>query len=376
MKSLIILLALLVFNQPAELCHASEQSFVRVAVAREASQLNLQVKGTYQITEKRDGRILTRGRDLRTTLVACEGGILMGERSFSLEKLFIDAKSSESITINGRRFRGDMQIIKDGFTLTAVNYIDFEDYIKGVLYHEASHYWPQEALRAQAVAARTFAYDQTRQNSSRAFDVTNDIYSQVYGGRVSERYRTNKAVEATRGEILTYNGRAFPTYYHATCAGHTEDASLLWNIDIPPLEGVACPYCKESPHYSWQRVLSLKEIAEKLSAGGYEIKDIEEIIPLEKDASGRIKLIKIGSSDADLTIAAKHFRRILNPNIIRSTNFSVEIAESDAVFSGFGWGHGAGMCQWGAYFMSKEGKDYEEILDHYYPGAELETIGF
>ena len=175
--------------------------------------------------------------------------------------------------------------------------------------------------------------------------------------------------------ILTYHNRIFPAYFHATCAGHTEDAALLWNIDIEPLKGVVCNFCKESPHFNWHRVLPLKQIKNTLLEAGYqECADIRDIIILNRDASGRIRDLNIETTNKDIKISAKQFRNIFGPNIIRSTNFNVHIAGNDAVFEGFGWGHGVGMCQWGAYFMAKQGYNYDEILKYYYPQAEISSI--
>jgi len=255
-----------------------------------------------------------------------------------------------------------------------VNNIELEDYIKGILYNEVSHYWPYEVLRAQAVVARTYAVYQMQENKSRDFDVTSDIYSQVYGGSSSERFRTGKAVKYTQGIILVYRNRAIPAYYHSCCGGHTEDAALLWNTDMAPLKGVVCNFCQESPHFNWHLALNQKELAEKLSAAGYSLSQLKEIKIEGKDNSGRITNLILVSSDKEIKISAKDFRNILGPNLLRSTNFTATVANDDIVFAGVGWGHGAGMCQWGAYFMAKQGSTYEQILSFYYPGAQISSI--
>jgi stage II sporulation protein D len=231
-----------------------------------------------------------------------------------------------------------------------------------------------EALKAQAVASRTYAMYQMQENKDNDYDVTSDIYSQVYGGKASERFRTSQAVDETDSQILTFEGKVFPAFFSATCAGHTEDASLLWDTDLTPLKGVVCGFCRESPHYNWHYVFSLPEIEDKLAQSGRSIKGISQISILGRDNSGRITDLKITSAQEETKIAAKDFRNIIGPNIIRSTNFNVTVVDSDAVFEGLGWGHGAGLCQWGAYFMAKQGYKYEEILKFYYPQAEISSI--
>jgi len=344
--------------------------YVRVAIIQDTKFLDLKVAGSYEITDLSGSKVLSFGKNLKTTLTTYKEGILLGGMNFNMDKIFIQSVEGALIIVNGRRFRGNMEFIKkDNSGLMVINYIDLEDYIKGILYHEVSHYWPIEALKAQAVVCRTYALNQMQENRSKDYDVTADIYSQVYGGRTSERHRTNEAVEATRGEVLTFEGDIFPAYYHATCAGHTEDASLLWNIDIPPLKGVVCNYCKNSPHFKWHTVLSTQEVGDALAKSEYKIKAIKDILIDGKDKSGRIINLKLVSDEKNIKVPAKDFRNIIGPNILKSTNFKVKVEEDDVVFEGFGWGHGVGLCQWGAYFMAKEGNTYQQILEYYYPGS-------
>lgn len=355
---------------------AGEAKFVRVAIIQDASTINIKINGFYELFNSSGSKILSRGKNLKSTIATYKKGIIVGGVYVQASKVFIKAVDPESIVINDRKFRGNVEIIKKNNHLSAVNYIDLEDYIKGILYHEASHYWPEEALKAQAIACRTYAVYQIEVSKNNDYDVTNDIYSQVYGGKTSERYRTNKVVDDTQGLILNYQGKVFPAYYHATCAGHTEDASLLWNTDIMPLKGVACFFCKGSPHFNWHYDIPIKDLEVKLNKAGYKINNIKEIRITGLSASGRVAKLSIASDNKEINIPAKDFRNIVGPNTLRSTNFQVSIAGNDVVFEGIGWGHGAGLCQWGAYFMAKQGKDYREILRYYYPGANVKTIGF
>jgi stage II sporulation protein D len=233
-----------------------------------------------------------------------------------------------------------------------------------------------EALKAQAIVCRTYALNACIENKSKDYDATSDIYSQVYGGRTSERFRTNNAVQETRGLVLTYKDKVFSAYYHATCGGHTEDASLLWDIDIVPLKGVPCGFCKDSPHFNWHYVLSIKELEEKLKEAGIKALKINDVIVLGRDKSGRVTDLKVACGAKDIIISAKDLRSAIGPNIIRSTNFTLRIEKQDVVFEGFGWGHGVGLCQWGAYFMAKAGHNYKKILEYYYPQTNVKTTRF
>ena len=374
---LVIILAILAAACciPPATCPAKLSQYIRVAIIQDVASLNLRISGPYEIRDSLSQQVLSRGKNLKTTVAAYKEGILLAGMNFKTPKIFIQTDGSGVIVIDGRRFRGDIQLVKkDNAHLMVINRIELEDYIRGILYHESSHYWPLEALKAQAIVCRSYALYQMQENRLKDYDVTSDIYSQVYGGMTSERYRTNRAVDVTEGEVLHYQGKILPAYYHATCGGYTEDASLLWNTDIVPLKGVPCRFCQDSPHFRWHNVLAKDEIQEKLTDAGYKTNNIEDILILGKDKSGRITDLKISTDKKDMSILAKDFRNIIGPNLIRSTNFKVKVVENDVVFEGFGWGHGVGLCQWGAYFMAKQGYSYKEILKYYYPGSELTPI--
>ncbi len=348
--------------------------YIRVAVLSDASSISLKINGSYEITDTR-GSVLAEGTVLKTTVTTYKGGISWGGSFFKTPKVFIKATDSGPISVNGRLFKGSIQLIKNkDAAFTVVNQVELEDYIKGILYHEASHYWPMEALKAQAIASRSYALYQMQENKLNSFDVTSDIYSQVYGGKTSERYRTSMAVDETKGLALTYRGKLFSAYFSATCGGHTEDASKLWNTDIAPLKGVPCGFCKDSPHFNWHYVLTLEEIEEKLAEGRFRVKKIKDLRVIDKDSSGRVANLKIIGADKEVKIPAKDFREWIGPNIIRSTHFTIKLAQKDLIFEGIGWGHGVGLCQWGAYFMAKQGRTASEILCYYYPGSEINQL--
>ena len=354
--------------------YAQSSKYVRVAIVQDVSSLRLKVKGSFEIVDSASNKVLKRGKDLNTTVTVYSGGIFLGNTKSKTDKLFIKPYYPESVIINGRIFRGDIQLIKNNMKLSVINHIDLEDYVKGISVRETSHYWPIDSLKAEVIVFRAFALYKMQENSQKDFDLTSDVYSQVYSGRAAERYRINKAVDETRGLVITYKGKIFPAFYHATCAGHTDDASLFWNIDMPPLKGVSCNFCQDSPHFKWHNVLSLVEVKDALVKGGLRIENIEDIIILGRDKSGRITDLKIAADKKDMKISAKDFRNILGPNIIKSTNFQVKVIDHDAVFKGFGWGHGVGLCQWGAYFMAKEGYTYKQILEYYYPGTQVSSL--
>lgn len=350
--------------------------YIRVAVIRNASELSLTLRGSFQIKTLHTNEVLLKGRSLRSARVRpITSGIKINELTLKIYGINIKTERPGGIYLNKRRFRGDIDIIREADqTLLVVNDIDVEDYLYGVLRQEVSHRWPLEALKAQAVACRTFALYQHSVNVNRDYDLTCDIYSQLYGGKSSERFWTNRAVNRTMGEVLTYKGRLFPAYYHATCGGHTEDASKLWDINLPPLKGVKDPFCQKSPHFQWKSEVSLRDIQAKLLNQGYELGRILSISLKGRDRSGRVEIVEIRHSRGETEVETSKFRLDIGPNVIRSTNFTLRINGPNAIFRGIGWGHGVGLCQWGAYFMAKRGYNYEEVLGHYYPGAKITDL--
>jgi len=366
-----------VFAEPVSAPPKVDQDPVmRVNIIDDTSGIKMVLKGRYKITDVISGISLSEGPYLTAKVEPGVDGIKLNAKDLASTGIRVKVFKDANIYIENKRFRGDVDILKKpNGNLMVINYIPLEEYLYGVLYHEVSHRWPMEALKVQAIAARTFALYQARQNKTKPYDLRSDIYSQVYGGRTSEKWSTTRAVDLTRGQVLTYKADIFPAYYHATCAGHTEDASNLWNIDIPPLKGVVCNFCMNSPHYKWSKELPLWEAEKILKDKGYAIDKIASIEVLSTNASGRVDKLEIKSeSNNSVILTGKDFRQMIGPNEIRSTKFSASIKRGKLVMAGTGWGHGVGMCQWGVYGQARRGKRADEILKYYYPGTEISSI--
>ncbi len=283
------------------------------------------------------------------------------------------------VYIDNMPYRGSVQVRPYKNRLLVINMLDVDDYIKGVLYNEISPFWPMEAIKAQAVVARTYALyiiSRSKNVPGRFYDLDATDNSQVYTGRNAERYRLSKAVDETKSIIIKCNGKILPAFYHACCGGKTEQASELWNINLPCLASVDCPFCKGSPHYTWMFKISQSEVAKKLrpklGIGFNEY--IISIKPVSYTVSGRVKKLKVMTDIGnEYYILGKEFRMTLGAKNIRSANFTAKLKNGVFVFTGKGWGHGVGMCQWGAYGMAKKGHDFKEILRYYYPSCEIVT---
>ena len=349
---------------------------LRVCILDNRDSVALAIKGSYSVYVASSDKLLTGGYMLNTIVTANGQGIMFGLRDLKFTRVEVRVPEGSFVHIDGRVFRGTVDIIrKDNMKLMVINKVPLEEYLYGVLYNEISHRWPIEAIKAQAIAARTFALYQARQNKLQDYDLTNDIYSQVYSGAASERWTTTRAATLTRGQVLTFKGDIFPAYYHATCGGYTEDASNLWAVDLPPLKGVDCLFCKQSPHYKWEKSIPLADLQKKLNDNGYKTGKIKSVSVLGKNKSGRVDKIEIkDDAGASSVLTAKDFRQMLGPNELRSTAFELIIKGNELIINGTGWGHGVGMCQWGAKGQAERGKRADEILKYYYPGAEITTI--
>ncbi len=372
MKKILSIVFLAVFLSSAS---AGEPLSIRVAILKDKDNVLIGVSGPFDIVDLKKNKVLFSGRDMSSAGVcAVKEGIKIKDSVYAAEAILIAPKKKISVVVDKRRYRGNVSIFKDSLgKLTVVNKLDLESYIKGVLYHEISHKWPMDAIKAQAVAVRTYAMYQKEVMKNKNYDVTADTSSQVYGGYLSEQTKTNRGVSLTQGEVLLYKNKLFPAYFHATCGGVTENASELWNINIEPLRGGrVCGFCTKSPHYHWKAQMSLKDLSSRL-CGKYGFEgEIADISIAERNPTGRVRTIAFKDSlDRSYQVSAKDFRFLIGPDTLRSTNFSISLDGGHVVFTGKGWGHGVGLCQWGAYGMSKQGFGYEEILNIYYPGAKI-----
>ncbi|MDI6703583.1 MAG: SpoIID/LytB domain-containing protein [bacterium] len=278
-------------------------------------------------------------------------------------------RSSLLIKVNNSPYRGDIEISKIDGRIKVINVIDLEDYLYGVIKKEVPGSFPFEAIKAQAVVSRTFALANLGKHGD--FDLCSNCHCQMYGGVLAEDIWTIIAVRETQGEILVYNGKIADTPYHSTCGGHTDSSELVWSgkKDIPYLRGVRCGFCYDSPHYTWQEEIPINEISKALNIGNIYSIEILEVTPY-----GRVQRLLITHSKGETKISGRDLREILGLDVIKSTRFTCRRHGDMILFSGYGFGHGVGMCQFGAKEMAKAGYTYKEILEHYYPGTELSHI--
>lgn len=405
------------------------------------------------------------------------------------------------MSLDGRAYRGDLVVVRtEAGRLHVVNYVDIDAYIMGVLAGEVPAAWPEESLKAQAVAARSYALNRMASHAPGDWDVVATDRDQVYEGVHGEVPSIARAVLATRGEVLTWQGSIIKAYFHASCGGHTEDVAVAFGENQAPyLKGVADPYCVQSPYQQWGRDYTTNELRAILARSGQVIGPVLAVQAARKDPSGRVEEFVVTDSAGRHSVPGVELRRLLGYRDLRSTFFDVQVKKSIPVsfttthdewkriektevyfvpeevevgmeetsqqqevvkpgdafyvmagsgtldksragyafaateegvmrtfavrpglsvigldrqvvitkfkvrrkhervteqkvkatkkeqhskrlpvvlrFAGRGWGHGVGLCQWGARGMAMQGFGYRDILAHYYPGAEIRVAG-
>jgi stage II sporulation protein D len=301
------------------------------------------------------------------------------------------------ITWNGKRYRGELSIIASDSGLLVVNRLTMDAYLRGVVPLEIGNRTAAEfaAVQAQAVAARTYAYKHL--TSARAFDMYSTVQDQVYGGVDAEKPQSDSAIITTADVVVLYNGQPISTPYHSTCGGSTAAVTEVWynQSDEPYLRPVSdrIPgtdhyYCDPSPRFSWTqsydaaglRAVMEKYLATYTSAPRTNLGKITDIREEGRTPSGRVAALTVQTESGSYRLRGNDIRFVLrDPKgaILNSTYFTFTKETgggevSNLTVNGRGYGHGIGMCQWGAIGRARAGQNYRTILETYYPGT---TIG-
>jgi stage II sporulation protein D len=338
-------------------------------------------------------------------------------------------ESPDFIFVNKKPYRGTIEILKNKKgKFNVINELNVEEYLYGVMKMEVSPLWSEETLKAQAVASRTYALSNLGKYKESGFDITSGVKDQVYGGILGEDERTNRAVDLTRGEVLTYGGNLARVIYCADAGGYTEDMEDVFGKKIPYLRSVV-DYAPDSPYKEWSLKFTEEELRNLFLKKNIYIGKIFKIVPLKFSPTKRVKTLKIIHSEGELEITGEKLRSILGYDKLKSTLFEIVQEEEKGekhlsifenpkeiylisssgknlnnseeiyvvseksidnlrelnvagivkfpqtfIFKGKGWGHGVGMSQWGAKYLGEIGYTYKDILFYYYPGVSIEKI--
>ncbi len=281
-------------------------------------------------------------------------------------------ESERGIRLNGREYPGALEILKNGDGLLVVNEVPLEEYVVGSLKAEAADTWPIEMLRAQAIIIRTYTLYHRQLNAAKPYHLVASTAHQQYLGRVPAHSPMWAAARETDGQVLLLEGQVFPAFYHTDSGGHTEDPRAVFTSpNLPPLRAVRHDFAAGSRHASWALDVQLTDLAELLRRGGVAVGEIVGLEVTDRSQSLRVAEIAVRGTGGTVRLRGAEFRRLVGYDTLKSTLFAVAVDRESAHFAGRGWGHGVGLCQWGAKGMAEQGATAEEIIAFFYPGTTL-----
>lgn len=365
--------ALIAFLAPTVYAGQETGISLRVALAIKIQKAAVSSGRALRITSAKSGALLNTGKLRSVRVRPHSSGIKINDLVFPVGSIRISS-SEPGLTFNGRRYRGYLELTAGNGLLTVINRVGLEDYLKGVVPSEMPKDWPLEALKAQAVAARTYALYQRSQSAEEEYDLLSDINDQVYRGMERESPRTDLAVRRTAGTILTYQNRLVQALYHSTSGGRTENSEAVFNGGrVPYLKSVVCKFDRSSPYYVWQYSARFSELQSALSRYGIRTGKINGISLRSRTRTSRVSELNVHTGSGRIIVDAYDFRKAVGTKKIKSTRFTIRRRGQRITFKGTGYGHGVGLCQWGAKGMAEKKYDYKKILSFYYSGATLTT---
>jgi stage II sporulation protein D len=257
------------------------------------------------------------------------------------------------ISINGKKYRGEMEVIvnpKNPSTLHVVNEVMLEDYLKSVVPSESPSSWPVESLKAQAVAARTYAVGNWKRRESLGFDLMPTVADQMYTGIEAERASSNQAVKETTGQVLIHNGKPINALFFSCSGGYTDSASEVWNTNEYPYIQPAKDFDQNAPKYKWEKSFTNQDIQKGLNQLGQDVGEIKDIKGIEFTPQKRVKKVEITGTKGKVVVDSNKFRFAIGLNStlwnVESSSALLKKSPSNFTFKGGGWGHGLGMSQW------------------------------
>ena len=363
---------------------AAREPLIRVLISknknlriRSDKSIPLIVKGQRFSNEKIKGLTLKKQSD-RTIIFFDKNK----QKIYDLgNKAKIEIKSSDGrgIWVGQKRYSGILNLFILDSEILVINILGIEKYLSSVVGSEMPTKWPLEALKAQAIASRTYAL---KQKGTSFYDIDSTQKTQVYNGLESRTYKTTRAVRSTRSLVLTYKNKLINALFHSSSAGMTENSQDVWRNEYPYLSSVK-DFDRNNPKLRWQKKFSNKELESLFP----KIGGIKKIEILSISNTGRVKSVKlIGSNGSDqisgvdirkrmnLKSTFMRFKLIEDKNIISENENPNSPIEKNLIVIGMGSGHGVGMSQWGAKFMASKGLKAEKILKHFYRGVKIKPF--
>ena len=337
---------------------------MRVAIGDRLSQVTVG-SSTPAIVKNQAGQGVGQIPQGRSVVVTPAGGNVR-LADWQGQAFWVEPTGGGYVFINDSWYRGKVLVVPVEGRVTAINWVDLEAYLYGVVGSEMPASWPLEALKSQAVAARSYALYRRDRTQGQLFDVGGTTAHQVYRGLAGEAPSVHAAVNATQGQVLTHGGRVIEAVFHSSSGGHTENSEDIWQRPTPYLRGVA-DFDQEAPVFQWSETFSAQQLGQRIVGIG----QLQSVATERSTPRGRIVSMRLQGSQGSRTLTGPELRQALG---LRSTLLSFNIAGNTIRVDGRGFGHGLGMSQWGARGLATRGQNYQQILTHYYQGTALSSL--
>ena len=377
------------------------QFWVRVLLLDDIEACTLKIESSFSITD--DPNLQTQlptahfdKIDASIGIQLVNGQISIGGRTFMNDEVIVYPDEPYIFNLDGQYYRGKLKLFinPESGSFDAINLVPPEAYLAGVVGAEMPDYWETEALKAQAIAARTYClYIKRNFGKNRTWDLKKTAAHQVYRGIRAESTEIWNSVNQTRGQVLVCKQsegteEIFPTYYSSICGGHTENSINVFGDSFEPLIGVPCPYCKnvaKANMFFWPMIQFDNTYVVRRLLTRYpnlkhlgKITNIESVEPSNYEDFSRLTKIKLhGSNGKSDFLRAEDFRLAIDPTGRKLQSAICQMVKRGDKWefsSGRGWGHGVGMCQCGAQGMARKGKNAKQILSYYYPDSRIISI--
>lgn len=341
---------------------AQEAPTIRVLLRDGATSVTVECAGAVDLRKPRQPKALLQFAKLTSNKIdLVDGKFRFVDRTFDEDGLTLESKR-EPIKVGERSYRGRVHLVRENKTFQVVNEVDLETYLLGVVGAEIGSGSPIEAMKVQAVAARSYAATSIGDPGA-VWHVHDDTRSQVYVGVAAKNSNVERAVRETSSLMILYKGKIVRTYFSSSCGGHTVGIKeWTGGTEIPPLSGVECGWCDGAG--AWKREFTTAELGAKFKAK----KPVLGLAVKETTASGRPAALVLELAGSKQQLSAKDVDAALD---LPTSKYSVSKDGAKIVLQGGGYGHGVGLCQTGAIRMAQKGMKYDAILAHYFPKSEL-----
>ncbi len=304
------------FFAPCGAADAAQDLVMKIGVAENVASGKL--LGSGLALQDAKGTKLSVGNG--ATVTAAGGTVTVGNKRLALP---VQVRAKSGLGWDKTRYRGSLTIVPGQKGITVVNAVDLESYVRGILKMEMNEAWPMEALKAQAILARTYAVKNRGRFAARGFDLCATQNSQVYRGVNAEHPRTDSAVAATQGQILAWNGAPADIFYHSDSGGATADIAHVWGGTRPYLQVRPERIAYTSPNSSWQLALSAAQVGRIMGKMGQDVGTVRGVEVCQKDSAGRAVMLRVRGDRGAAEVSAHAFRMAAGSSTVKSTNFTV-----------------------------------------------------